>query len=69
MKSAAGFWYWPAGLALSAAGVVMVKQAPALVGPSIQAPVAALGYLVSCGGLLVIMLGIRRRAMEREEGD
>lgn len=60
--------YWIAGLALAAAGVMVNRLlAPGFASQQIRAAGALAGELVALTGLLVIMLGVRRRIRIAEQ--
>jgi uncharacterized membrane protein YidH (DUF202 family) len=62
--------HWLAGLALASAGVAANRLlAPCFSSPQVRAACAVTGELVALTGLLVIMLGVRRRIRMAEQAN
>lgn len=62
--------HWLAGLALAATGVAVNRLlAPGFASHQIRAACAVTGELVALTGLLVIMLGVRRRIRLAEQAN
>jgi hypothetical protein len=54
-------WYWVAGTILAFVGVGIARLLTSACSPEVQPYVRLLGVLLALGGLLVIMLGTRRK--------
>ncbi len=59
LKASAGYWIF--GTAIAFAGVVISRVVAAGFEGRVHAMLALTGQLVAFGGLLIILLGIRRR--------
>jgi|WetSurMetagenome_2_1015567.scaffolds.fasta_scaffold135532_2 hypothetical protein len=53
-------FYWIAGVAISAAGVLLVRVVPGFLNGETPLVLRMAGYTVSVAGLLVILVGLRR---------